>query len=102
MKHRPAEKAGAKLWRARQSIRRAGATPKQSSRAEPPVTSAAPHNRPATSAVPAGRSPRAIRIAPRAIPSSKDRKSVVQGKSVSVRVDLGGSRIIKKKKRTDQ
>src|SRR3546814_20572076 len=28
-----------------------------------------------------------------------DRKSVVQGKSVSVRVDLGGSRIIKKKKK---
>src|SRR3546814_13708981 len=27
-----------------------------------------------------------------------DRKSVVEGKSVSVRVDLGGSRIIKKKK----
>src|SRR3546814_15663536 len=27
-----------------------------------------------------------------------DRKSVVSGKSVSVRVDLGGSRIIKKKK----
>src|SRR3546814_17980314 len=27
----------------------------------------------------------------------KDRKSVVQGKSVSVRVDLGGRRIIKKK-----
>src|SRR3546814_20704973 len=27
-----------------------------------------------------------------------DRKSVVQGKSVSVRVDLGGRRIIKKKK----
>src|SRR3546814_14854587 len=27
-----------------------------------------------------------------------DRKSVVQGKSVSVRVDLGGSRYIKKKK----
>src|SRR3546814_16099188 len=27
-----------------------------------------------------------------------DRKSVVTGKSVSVRVDLGGSRIIKKKK----
>src|SRR3546814_12353257 len=26
-----------------------------------------------------------------------DRKSVVEGKSVSVRVDLGGSRIIKKK-----
>src|SRR3546814_16196703 len=28
-----------------------------------------------------------------------DRKSVVEGKSVSVRVDLGGRRIIKKKKR---
>src|SRR3546814_11566801 len=28
----------------------------------------------------------------------RDRKSVVQGKSVSVRVDLGGRRIIKKKK----
>src|SRR3546814_17749375 len=29
----------------------------------------------------------------------EDRKSVVSGKSVSVRVDLGGSRIIKKKKK---
>src|SRR3546814_11930237 len=29
---------------------------------------------------------------------STDRKSVVEGKSVSVRVDLGGRRIIKKKK----
>src|SRR3546814_13528301 len=29
-----------------------------------------------------------------------DRKSVVEGKSVSVRVDLGGRRIIKKKKTT--
>src|SRR3546814_11184812 len=29
-----------------------------------------------------------------------DRKSVVEGKSVSVRVDLGGRRIIKKKKQT--
>src|SRR3546814_13201133 len=28
----------------------------------------------------------------------EDRKSVVEGKSVSVRVDLGGSRIIKKQK----
>src|SRR3546814_14344485 len=28
----------------------------------------------------------------------KDRKSVVEGKSVSVRVDLGGRRILKKKK----
>src|SRR3546814_18856427 len=32
-------------------------------------------------------------------PSIPDRKSVVQGKSVSVRVDLGGRRIIKKKKK---
>src|SRR3546814_17063573 len=31
-------------------------------------------------------------------PSLRDRKSVVEGKSVSVRVDFGGSRIIKKKK----
>src|SRR3546814_1433372 len=30
--------------------------------------------------------------------SRSDRKSVVEGKSVSVRVDLGGRRIIKKKK----
>src|SRR3546814_7591458 len=30
-----------------------------------------------------------------------DRKSVVSGKSVSVRVDLGGRRIIKKKKKKD-
>src|SRR3546814_13894743 len=28
----------------------------------------------------------------------RDRKSVVEGKSVSVRVDLGGRRVIKKKK----
>src|SRR3546814_18808305 len=32
----------------------------------------------------------------------EDRKSVVEGKSVSVRVDLGGRRIIKKKKKTQQ
>src|SRR3546814_15922630 len=31
-----------------------------------------------------------------------DRKSVVQGKRVSVRVDLGGGRIIKKKKKKKQ
>src|SRR3546814_16920707 len=30
---------------------------------------------------------------------AKDRKSVVSGKSVSVRVDLGGRRILKKKKK---
>src|SRR3546814_18527495 len=32
----------------------------------------------------------------------RDRKSVVEGTSVSVRVDLGGRRIIKKKKRKHQ
>src|SRR3546814_12893375 len=32
----------------------------------------------------------------------EDRKSVVSGKSVSVRLDLGGRRIIKKKKKTDK
>src|SRR3546814_19758896 len=32
------------------------------------------------------------------VDTSGDRKSVVSGKSVSVRVDLGGRRIIKKKK----
>src|SRR3546814_14797647 len=34
---------------------------------------------------------------PEALGDEIDRKSVVQGKSVSVRVDLGGRRIIKKK-----
>src|SRR3546814_20715260 len=33
-------------------------------------------------------------------PRAVDRKSVVSGKSVSVRVDLGGRRILKKKKNT--
>src|SRR3546814_11585226 len=37
---------------------------------------------------------------PRTPASGEDRKSVVQGKSVSVRVDLGGRRIITKKKNT--
>src|SRR3546814_18543481 len=32
------------------------------------------------------------------LPRCRDRKSVVSGKSVSVRVDLGGRRIINKKK----
>src|SRR3546814_9819848 len=32
----------------------------------------------------------------------RDRKSVVWGKRVSVRVDLGGCRIIKKKKKTEE
>src|SRR3546814_11153462 len=34
---------------------------------------------------------------PATTPPAEDRKSVVEGKSVSVRVDLGGRRIIKKK-----
>src|SRR3546814_2362689 len=34
----------------------------------------------------------------RGLAHASDRKSVVEGKSVSVRVDLGGRRIIKKKK----
>src|SRR3546814_17246518 len=40
---------------------------------------------------------RAARPGRRGVPI--DRKSVVEGKSVSVRVDLGGRRIIKKKKK---
>src|SRR3546814_15951091 len=36
------------------------------------------------------------------IDSKRDRKSVVSGKSVSVRVDLGGRRIIKKKNSNDE
>src|SRR3546814_19630266 len=42
------------------------------------------------------RSPRRCRRSCRT--PARDRKSVVSGKSVSVRVDLGGRRIIKKKK----
>src|SRR3546814_20274038 len=34
-----------------------------------------------------------------ALPGDIDRKSVVSGKSVSVRLDLGGRRILKKKKK---
>src|SRR3546814_14593222 len=35
-------------------------------------------------------------------PTLEDRKSVVEGKSVSVRVDRGGRRIIKKKKKKEK
>src|SRR3546814_19998170 len=35
-------------------------------------------------------------------PADPDRKSVVEGKRVSVRVDLGGRRIIKKKKKKNK
>src|SRR3546814_14991726 len=38
----------------------------------------------------------------KAVAAAGDRKSVVSGKSVSVRVDLGGRRIIKKKTTQDQ
>src|SRR3546814_19551931 len=43
---------------------------------------------------------REIREITRRIIKSADRKSVVEGKSVSVGVDLGGHRIIKKKNKT--
>src|SRR3546814_18024830 len=36
---------------------------------------------------------------PRITPGIEDRKSVVEGQRVSVRVDIGGRRIIKKKKK---
>src|SRR3546814_15827940 len=36
----------------------------------------------------------------KAVPAGRDRKSVEQGKSVSVRVDLGGRRIIKEQKKS--
>src|SRR3546814_12328180 len=38
----------------------------------------------------------------RGLAAGADRKSVVQGKSVSVRVDIGGRRIIKKEKTNDR
>src|SRR3546814_13700809 len=41
---------------------------------------------------------RVVTLAPNPTAHLVDRKSVVEGKSVSVRVDLGGLRIIKKKK----
>src|SRR3546814_20161648 len=41
----------------------------------------------------------AIRCSTYSLTDDEDRKSVVSGKSVSVRVDLGGRRIIKKKKK---
>src|SRR3546814_20983851 len=46
-------------------------------------------------------SPSTRRRSRRRAASAPDRKSVVSGKSVSVRVDLGGRRIIKKKTRYD-
>src|SRR3546814_10953371 len=40
--------------------------------------------------------------APHSYTGEEDRQSVVSGKSVSVRVDIGGRRLIKKKKTTRQ
>src|SRR3546814_14654733 len=40
----------------------------------------------------------ALAVLAKAVPSPYDRKSVGEGKSVSVRVDMGGRRIIKNKK----
>src|SRR3546814_21147199 len=50
---------------------------------------------------------RAVRVHPRQSPDcrrvgNRDRKSVVSGKSVSVRVDIGGRRILKKKRSSKQ
>src|SRR3546814_14430484 len=45
--------------------------------------------------------PSAGEMVPEATFADLDRKSVVSGKSVSVRVDLGGRRIIKKKNKSD-
>src|SRR3546814_19164394 len=47
-------------------------------------------------------SPRYTSIAAGGDRCEADRKSVVEGKSVSVRIELGGSRIIKKKTKTNQ
>src|SRR3546814_16325549 len=47
---------------------------------------------------PAGRRDGGHRLRLQRHPDRLDRKSVVSGKSVSVRVDLGGRRILKKKK----
>src|SRR3546814_18818314 len=48
--------------------------------------------------LPSGRPPPPARVRARPQPATIDRKSVVEGKSVSVRVDLGGRRILKQKK----
>src|SRR3546814_16524803 len=53
-------------------------------------------SRAVTTVTPVAKQPRARRK----VRESQDRKSVVEGKSVAVRVDLGGHRIIKKKKKT--
>src|SRR3546814_19404617 len=65
-------------------------------RPAPVWPAAAVASRPAPRSAPALRPARA-----RPIFASRDRKSVVEGKSVSVRVDLGGRRILKKKNKKE-
>src|SRR3546814_19859681 len=50
--------------------------------------------------MPGGEARRADRVDPAVERKHQDRKSVVSGKSVSVRVDLGGRRLIKNKTHT--
>src|SRR3546814_13587304 len=50
----------------------------------------------------AGRFPQTVEHSRGPYPLTLDRKSVVSGKSVSVRVDLGGRRILKKKNIDDK
>src|SRR3546814_20182555 len=50
---------------------------------------------------PVGHSVRSARGPARPLSIARDRKSVVEGKSVSVRVDLGGRRIITKNKKNN-
>src|SRR3546814_14057185 len=73
-----------------------------------PVVEAAPAVEPASAPKPSPRKDVA-KAAPAIVPArqgsidrERDRKSVVKGKRVSVRVDLGGRRIIKKKKNITQ
>src|SRR3546814_18659372 len=55
---------------------------------------------PGISTIPCGA--RLVLRCARLTPTSSDRKSVVEGKSVSVSVDIGGRRIMKKKKNQRQ
>src|SRR3546814_12992356 len=77
---------------ARRARRRRGAAPRRARRAiaaRPPQTD--------LGSAPAAGPPPPPHLLPWA--ARPDRKSVVEGKSVSVRVDLGGPRILKKKKK---
>src|SRR3546814_13347992 len=63
-------------------------------------TPVAPAHRHVVAQVPAGQRPKQVAGAvDHPQPGEEDRKSVVEGKSVSVRVNLGGRRFIKKKKK---